>query len=356
MFVERTHYYAKPGNEEAVRKMRERACDVRVAMGLPRGHVLYKANGDGGPDVVWEREYGSVEEHDEDLAARAESADFEAVRTQLQTLVTRFERHTYQRADADNSTSLEGVGVVGREVSFTSSGNRLTGYLHLPPGNGPFPCMIDNHGSQVPRGTTDVSRPQTAAVLMGWGYAYFHPNRAGYGNSAGTPLTEDVPAARGTPEHDDQITARLKRECDDVIAALDCLIDEPEIDSRRIGIMGSSLGGILSLLAAARDPRWRCVVDFSGGASQWAGHPKCRDMIIEAARNITQPVFLIQPENDFNTAPTRHLSDLLSKLGKPYEARIYPNWGVNAAEAHRFCATGAQIWGPQVRAFLTRHL
>ena len=73
------------------------------------------------------------------------------------------------------------------------------------------------------------------------------------------------------------------------ISLLDFLQDQPEIDGGRIGVMGSSLGGILSLLAVALDPRWRCAVDFSGGASQWAKHRGCREMMLEAARNLHAP-------------------------------------------------------------------
>ena len=357
MYIERTHFYAKQGRHEAVRWTRERACDVRVGLGLKRGTILHKVNADDdGPDVVWACAYASEAEYHFDLKTRAESAEFEALREEMRTLIDRFERMFHEFADGEGPVSLAGWNVSGREVTFTSGDFELKGFLHLPPGSGPFPCMIDNHGSQTPQGATDVSHPQTAAALMAWGYAYFFPNRAGYGNSQGVPLSEEVTAERGAPGHDEQITARLGRECDDVIAALDFVADLPEIDGGRIGVMGSSLGGILSLLAIERDPRWRCAVDFSGGASQWAKHPKCREMILEAARNIDAPVFLIQPENDFNIAPTREIADLLSGLGRPYEARIFPAWGVNANEAHRFATTGSQIWGPYVQPFLAKYL
>ncbi len=60
MYIERTHYHAKPGRREAVRRARERACDVRVELGLKRGTILYKSDADDdGPDVVWAGSYGS---------------------------------------------------------------------------------------------------------------------------------------------------------------------------------------------------------------------------------------------------------------------------------------------------------
>lgn len=251
---------------------------------------------------------------------------------------------------------VEGHPVTPGPVTFPSGGHTLTGYLYLPAGDGPFPCVIDNHGSQLPPGTADLSHPQTAAFFGTLGCAYLFPHRAGYGDSPGTPLAEDVPAPRGTAEHDVQMAARLRRENDDVIAALDFAVARPELDRRRLVVMGSSLGGIHTLLALARDERWRCGLDFSGGASQWKAHPTIRNMLLEAARTLTAPVFLIQPENDFNTAPTREIDALLTELGKPHEAAIFPKWGTDGAEAHRFCAAGQQIWGPHVARFLERHL
>ena len=50
----------------------------------------------------------------------------------------------------------------------------------------------------------------------------------------------------------------------DLISAIDCLTARPEVDSARIGALGLSLGGSTTLLAAARDPRIKAVVDDSG--------------------------------------------------------------------------------------------
>lgn len=254
---------------------------------------------------------------------------------------------------------IEGPAITPTAISFPSGGNDLTGYLFVPENaasNRPVPCLVDNHGSQLPPGTADLSHPQTAAFFMSLGYAYLFPHRASYGESPGTPLAQDVPAARGTPEHDQQMMTRLKRENKDVIAALEYLMTRPDIDADRIAVMGSSLGGIHTLLALAQDKRWRCGLDFSGGASQWKAHPKIRQMLLDAATALTAPVFLIQPENDFNTAPTQEIGALLTELAKPHEAAIFPKWGTDGAEAHRFCAAGQQIWGPKVAKFLKQYL
>ena len=44
MLVERTHYYAKPGRAAEVLATRRRASEVRVAIGLPHGRILAKAD------------------------------------------------------------------------------------------------------------------------------------------------------------------------------------------------------------------------------------------------------------------------------------------------------------------------
>jgi hypothetical protein len=77
-----------------LRRTRARACDVREAIGLPRGAVLYKADpADDGPDVTWQCEFATAADRERDLAARAASPEFEAVRKHMRTCYDRFERH-----------------------------------------------------------------------------------------------------------------------------------------------------------------------------------------------------------------------------------------------------------------------
>lgn len=50
----------------------------------------------------------------------------------------------------------------------------------------------------------------------------------------------------------------------DLSSAVDYLASLPEVDAGRIGALGVSLGGSTTILAAARDPRIKAVVDDSG--------------------------------------------------------------------------------------------
>jgi uncharacterized protein len=50
----------------------------------------------------------------------------------------------------------------------------------------------------------------------------------------------------------------------DLVSAVDYLMTRPDVDHNRIGALGISLGGATSIMAAARDPRIKALVDDSG--------------------------------------------------------------------------------------------
>ncbi len=90
-------YYAKPGLEEAVLRQRLAASDVRVAMGVPRGRVLQRTSGPPTlPDVMWEYHFAEMAGHHADMAARAASPEFEAIRAGMRKLYRRFERPLFE--------------------------------------------------------------------------------------------------------------------------------------------------------------------------------------------------------------------------------------------------------------------
>jgi len=358
MIVERTHYYAKSGRTDDVLVTRRKASEIRARLGLPQGVISVGAGHEGGgPDVAWECAFPTSEAHQRDLEARATSAEFDAVRAEMGALLARFERHVWRTDETSGSPDpLVGRPIVPRVVGFPSGSLPLTGYLYTPPGPGPFPCLVTNHGSSIHQGTTDICRPGMAGLLMRWGYASFLPHRRGYGNSPGPAWRQEVTAEFGSPQYDIQLSERLDQESLDVLAALDVLADHPDIDARRIGVLGSSFGGTVSLLAAARTERFACAVDFAGAAMNWERTPTLRATMLEAAGQLRVPIYLVQAENDYSTAPTRELAAELARLGKPHQATIFPAFGLTADEGHLFAANGAMVWGPAVRSFLGRWL
>lgn len=361
MIIERTHYFAKPGQVDRVLALRRRACGVRLKIGLPAGDIFVKRGDGGEADVTWQCAFADAAAQAADMAARAASADFEAVRANMREVIDRFERHVFEQVDLDlasgmRTTPLAGHAIAPREISFESGGYRLKGWLHLPPGGGPFPCMITNHGSGIDKGTEDISRPGTASLLMSWGVASFLPHRRGYGASEGPAWREEVSAAYGTDDYDRQLAARLDRESDDVLAALDGIVRLPEIRADHIGVMGSSFGGTTTLLAASQTDRFTCAIDFAGAAMNWDRAPGLRKLMLDAAARLTMPVFFIQAENDYSIRPTRELTASLEGTGKIAQSKVYPAFGVNAHEGHLLESRGPMIWAADVRHFLERHL
>ncbi len=361
--IERTHYFARPGRAAEVLATRRRASAVRLAIGLDPGEILVRRPGGDGSeaDVTWQCRFADAAAQARDLAARAVSPAFEAVRADMRALYARFERHVFEAVALDlpsglRDTPIDGHPIVPRRIGFTSNGLNLSGWLYLPPGPGPFPCLITNHGSGIHQGTEDSARPGTASLLMSWGIASFLPHRHGYGDSPGMPWREEVSAPHGSAEYDRQLAARLDRESDDILAALAVVGALPKIDAGHIGVMGSSFGGVTTLLAASKTGRFTCAIDFAGAAMNWDRTPGLRALMIAAGRRLTMPVFFIQAENDYSIRPTQELPPALADTGQIVRHRIYPAFGVNPHEGHLLESRGPVVWAADVRRFLERHL
>ncbi len=362
MIVERTLYYAKPGHAAEVLRIRRRASAVRVALGLPAGTILVNQEGDG-PDVSWECRFADEAAHQADLDARAASPEFEAVRATMRAAIDEFERQVYAldtaagRPDWSRDIDLQQVAIAPQVMQFPAGDRLLTGFYYRPPGDGPFPLMVVNHGSGLAQGLeTEIAKPSVAALLMGCGIAAFMPHRAGYGRSPGVPWRQEVPATPGTAEYDAQLSGRLDRESDDVVAALAFAQGLPGVRSARIGVMGSSFGGVVTLLAAAKQPQFRCAVEFAGAAMNWERAPGLRALMLGAVERLTRPIFFIQAANDYSVGPTEALAAAAAAHGKTVESRIWPAFGATRDEGHYFEKLGTQIWGPAVREFLEKHL
>jgi hypothetical protein len=98
-------YFARPGNEGAVLQQRIRASDVRRRLGLPRGRIISKIEGSAHwPDVAWRLDFPDMPAQDADMKIRANSPEFEAIRTGMRQLYRRFERPLY--APCNNAGTL----------------------------------------------------------------------------------------------------------------------------------------------------------------------------------------------------------------------------------------------------------
>jgi dipeptidyl aminopeptidase/acylaminoacyl peptidase len=244
-------------------------------------------------------------------------------------------------------------------VAFPSGTRTLHGSLYRPPGPGPFPAVLYNHGS-APGMLSSQAADVLGPVFTARGWILFMPYRRGQGLSAdaGPYIMDEVNAARregGKPAAADALVRLLEHEhLDDQWAALAWLQAAPFVDHNRIAVAGNSFGGIEVVLGAERG-QYCAAVDSAGAAQSWAQAPQLRERMLGAVRNARVPIFFFQAENDFDLSPTRALSAAMREAGKPFEVKIYPPYGSSASEGHTLGYFGGAVWADDVFRFLEAH-
>jgi len=238
------------------------------------------------------------------------------------------------------------------EVVFPSGGRQLHGFLWKPEGDGPFPAIVWNHGSEKLPG----SQPVLASFYTAHSYVFFVPHRRGQGRSPGDWIQDQV--AQAPPgERARRMVELQQAEVDDVVAALNYLRSRPFVDSARIAVSGCSYGGIETLLTGERDLGVKALVPFAPGAMSWEQNLLLQDLLIRAVDLVKAPVFLIQAENDYSLAPSRVLSKEASKKHKDFQSKIYPAFGSSHQDGHwGFCSSATDVWGDDVLAFLAAQM
>ena len=225
----------------------------------------------------------------------------------------------------------------------------LHGFLYLPSGEGRFPAIIWNHGSEPKPG----SHPELGEFYTSKGFALFIPHRHGQGRSADAgPYHADLQAHCKSEDCWIELHERYNK---DVIAAVEWLKEQPYVDKDRIAMSGVSYGGIQTLLTAEKGAGVRAFVAFSPGAMSWDKHPDLRARLLKAEQKAQRPIFLIQAEGDYSTSPYSVLGSYLSVKGGRNKAKLYPKFGNSNQEAHGVFATrttGISIWQADVLSFL----
>ena len=249
----------------------------------------------------------------------------------------------------------QGLGgqIAGPElIGFKSGTLELKGFVWKPSGEGPFPALLWNHGSEKSPGSVDT----VASYFVSEGYVFFVPHRRGQGRSPGPYIMDQLKQAGSKAERSRMLIDLHEMQLQDQLAALQYLEALPYVDKSRIAVMGFSFGGIQTMLAVESETGYRVAVNCSGAAETWRGSSDLRSRLTEAANKATIPVFFLQAENDYDLTPNRVLSEEVRKSGKPVETKVYPAFGSSAQEGHSFCVRGTDIWGPDVVKFLGIYL
>ena len=224
---------------------------------------------------------------------------------------------------------------------------KLETTLFLPPGDGPFPLVIVNHGKSL--GDTHL-QPRVrfllaARELLSRGYAVAMPMRQGFADSGGRYLGNGCDVERnGTTQ------------AIDVEAALSALSKRPDIDASRTVVMGQSHGGLTTMAVGALDLKQVVgLVNFAGGlrledCAHWQGDLTKAMRDFGAHTHVPSLWFYGDNDQVFDVDTWHDMFKAYSGAGGP--ARLVA-FGTFGDDAHEMFGSGAglKIWVPEVRNF-----
>lgn len=121
-----------------------------------------------------------------------------------------------------------------RCIGFENEGMKLFGMLHIPDGKRPSPCVILLHGYTGDRVGEHFIFVKAARELARNGTAAFRFDFRGSGESQG-----------------DFRDISIETEISDALKALEVIRGLPEVDPKRVGLLGHSLGGCVAACIAA---------------------------------------------------------------------------------------------------------
>ncbi len=176
------------------------------------------------------------------------------------TVATHTSLYGYDRAAPlgfkDRGPVNHGYPVQVRDISYTSPrGGRVSAYLVVPPGKGPFPAVLYLHGSGEDR--TRLVVP--AAWLAARGAVALAIDSA-FVRASGPEPTDPVKRLQRERDLTAQTVVDLRR-------GIDVLASLPQVDPKRIGFVGYSGGAKLGAILAGVEPRIHAFDLMSGGAA-----------------------------------------------------------------------------------------
>jgi dienelactone hydrolase len=129
--------------------------------------------------------------------------------------------------------------------------------LFSPPGDGPFPVAVINHGKAAgdPRWQARARYLLPAQALVERGFLVVLPMRQGFARSTGTYIDAGC-----------NVESNGRVQAEDVSAVLDHIATLPEADTRRTLVLGQSHGGLTTLaFGTVGRPGVLGLVNFAGG-------------------------------------------------------------------------------------------
>jgi dienelactone hydrolase len=271
----------------------------------------------------------------------------------------------HETARAQNSGGPQGPeqGVIRRQDWFIPAQDGTTmmrSTVYRPPGAGPFPLAVVNHGStQNELRRAEFRVPRFTAVsrwLVGRGYAVAVPQRPGHGATGGPYLEQ-----QGRCANVDYAKAGYGAAAS-IAAAIEYMTRQPFVRPNGVLVVGQSAGGWGALALAARNPpNVAAVIAFApgrGGRVDNVPNRNCApDRLVAAARafgaKAKVPTLWLYAENDSYFGPdlSRRLVEAYRSAGGRADYRLFPPIG---DDGHRMIdlPQAVPVWGPVTAKFL----
>jgi len=236
---------------------------------------------------------------------------------------------------------------------------RLEVVTFRPPGQGPFPLAVLNHGS-TGRGTDPTlftrtwSNPDIAEFLNERGWIVAFPQRRGRGKSDG--LYDEgfsTDRAQGYTCDPDRSLAGAERALQDIDAAISALQHRPDVAPAPILIGGQSRGGILSVAYAGRHPEQVAgVINFVGGwvAFGCATPSQINQTLFDYGGAFHKPTLWLYGQGD-PFYPIRHSRENFASFLKAGGQGNFLEFEVPGRTGHEVIAD-AELWQPPLAAYL----
>jgi dipeptidyl aminopeptidase/acylaminoacyl peptidase len=230
-------------------------------------------------------------------------------------------------------------------VRWTSDGHDVQGWLLLPAhASGKVPMVTMVHGGPAAAAVPAFSGPGVQAEMLARGWAVFRPN------------------PRGSFGQGEEFTAANVRDFGhgdlrDILAGVDAAERAAAVDDARLGLMGGSYGGFMTMWAVTQTNRFKAAVAAAGisnwqsyygenGIDQWLlpyfGASVYEDPEVYASssainfiRQVHTPTFVYVGERDIEcpASQTVEFWHALKTLGVPVSIMIYPGEGHGLREA-----------------------
>ncbi len=226
-----------------------------------------------------------------------------------------------------------------KSIWWQSDGFNVQGWLLLPEhANGSLPMVTNVHGGPAAAATPFFAGPGLTTTLLEHGYALFRPNpRGSYGQGENFTLANVRDFGHG--------------DLRDILAGIDAAAKAAPIDTARLGIIGGSYGGFMTMWAVTQTNRFKAAV-AAAGISNWLSYygengidawmlpyfgasayddPAiyAQSSAINYMRNVKTPTFAYVGERDIECpAPqTQEFWHAMKAMNVPTSIMIYPGEG-----------------------------